>query len=107
MFAAKALLIAAAALSGPTWLASTARAQTCNYSCGNGAYLYSYNEYASGCGDEGSICYYTICGGTCYNSQGQACSPGPYNPPGCFSGVYEIESCQGAMPCGCSYFCSQ
>jgi hypothetical protein len=96
--AARALLVIAAGLSGPVWFASNGRAQPCNYSCSPGAnqYGWSENQYGwsdieSGCGDFPSgTCYHTVCGGTCYKSQGQACSPGSSTPPGCYAGYYEI-----------------
>jgi hypothetical protein len=106
--AARALLVIAAGLGGPVWFASNGRAQPCNDYCSPGANQYYWSDIESGCGDFPSgTRYHTVCGGTCYNAQGQACSPGSSTPPGCSAGYYEIQSCISIMPCGCSYFYSQ
>lgn len=108
------LFLIVAVASGPLWFGYAAYgqpgSQQCNYNCGLGGFSHCYYYYASGCGaGGGGLCKVTICGTTCYNKAGQACSPGTTPPPNCSSGAYQIEVCYlncHDIPCGCDNFCS-
>ena len=83
----RTLLILLAVASGPMWFTFAVKAQ-CNYNCGAGAFT-GCNSYFGdpACANNGGWCYVQQCGGTCQNSQGQQCSPGPNTPPGLYQRV--------------------
>src|ERR1700682_4614903 len=96
------LLYLVAVAIGP--LVFNSPAPACGGNCAVGATVYSSTYSDGSCEPGSSLCYYSVCGGNCTNSQGYSCGVGPYTPPNC---DFLSGSCWGHASCGCDYFCSQ
>src|SRR6266852_2487094 len=88
---------------GPLIFSHHARA--CVGNCSAGATIYQSTYSDGSCEPGSSYCYYKACGGSCTNSQGNTCQPGPYTPGTC---DFLAASCwrTSYVFCGCDYYCS-